>query len=481
MDAVAVHLARHDFKTLFVEVLGWDHAAAEHRFEADGLTFDFHLIAHKRGFQILVCETDRYTLFNRSRLRELERQVFRLAHEHIVIYTCKEPRKQVWQWAIHMPDKGRLRHREHPFFSKEPPQALVERLGGLRFGLAEEEQVTLVDALDRVRLALDTVSELSFVKKPWYAEQSDRLARAMRAGGEPEFHIFVMFHIRLSRWGGRLITRRIGIAPEDAEQIACLTLMRAARGFDPALGYQFSTYACTALQRGATRCYREPFLITREAVHAYRWFRHVQRSLSIRFAEAGTSEASRFLRERILVNPGTALRYAWLEAVTNAEPLPPLSKCERNWDGSPLLDEEDGGSDLHRDAMALIIRSAIAKLSPADQRIVQLRYGFGAEEHTLERIAQEFGLTKERIRQRLLKAEAIMRPHVLQMLGEPPEPPREPLPGTSAPERQPSIPEQEPLASLAQPLGAAERQDSDPPVLSSASPHIQPGLFSNAH
>jgi hypothetical protein len=201
MDDVGVHLARHDFKALFVEALGWDHASAEHRLDADGLTFTFRLIAHKRGFQILVCEADRYTLFNRHRLRELERQIARLAHEDVIIYTCSEPRKQVWQWAVHMPDGRKLRHREHPFFTEMPPQALLTRIQGLRFSLDEEERITLADALDRARGALDTKSEHNlFVNHPKYAEQGDKLAMAMASGGIEDFHRFVLFHRRLARW-----------------------------------------------------------------------------------------------------------------------------------------------------------------------------------------------------------------------------------------------------------------------------------------
>jgi len=186
MDEFTSHLTCHDFRTLFVERLGWDHASGTIAAEADGLAYRFDIIAHKRGFQVIHCRADRYTLFNRRRLRSLQKQILRVAHEHIVIYSCEEPKKQVWQWAVHMPDGQRLRHREHPFFSSSPSDGLVTRLRSLRFTLAEEERVTLVDALDRVRRALDTRADLDlFVNKPRYAEKSDRLAMAMRAGGEP--------------------------------------------------------------------------------------------------------------------------------------------------------------------------------------------------------------------------------------------------------------------------------------------------------
>jgi RNA polymerase primary sigma factor len=47
-------------------------------------------------------------------------------------------------------------------------------------------------------------------------------------------------------------------------------------------------------------------------------------------------------------------------------------------------------------------------LSPGEEKIVRMRFGIGFDrEHTLEEISQEFGLTRERIRQ--IEAKAIQR------------------------------------------------------------------------
>lgn len=45
------------------------------------------------------------------------------------------------------------------------------------------------------------------------------------------------------------------------------------------------------------------------------------------------------------------------------------------------------------------VHAAISTLSSRKQEIIRLRYGMGCEEHTLEAVAQIFGLTRERIRQ----------------------------------------------------------------------------------
>jgi len=92
-------------------------------------------------------------------------------------------------------DGRRLRPREHPFFSGSPPAALGARLNGLRFTLDEEENVTFIDALHRVREALDLSPELNLIaKRPWLAERSDELAVAMAQGDKEPFDAFILLH-----------------------------------------------------------------------------------------------------------------------------------------------------------------------------------------------------------------------------------------------------------------------------------------------
>ena len=54
-----------------------------------------------------------------------------------------------------------------------------------------------------------------------------------------------------------------------------------------------------------------------------------------------------------------------------------------------------------RDKMAGLLRM----LSPSEEKVLPMRFGIGCDrEHTLEEIAQDFGLTRERIRQIEVKA-----------------------------------------------------------------------------
>jgi hypothetical protein len=57
-------------------------------------------------------------------------------------------------------------------------------------------------------------------------------------------------------------------------------------------------------------------------------------------------------------------------------------------------------------------------LNERDAEIVRRRYGFNRTPETLESIARSVNLTRERVRQIILKAEAALRPLLEQKLGE---------------------------------------------------------------
>ena len=100
MGGVVAALAEHAFEHLFIECLGWDRLRATLSALWKETNLQLTAIAQKRGFAVLHCATHRTMLADRRLLREIQRQVRRTYHEHIIIYSCETPRKQVWQWVI---------------------------------------------------------------------------------------------------------------------------------------------------------------------------------------------------------------------------------------------------------------------------------------------------------------------------------------------------------------------------------------------
>lgn len=419
MNRLSEHLADHDFSGLFIEVLGWDRIKAHLTVDIDGAAIQLATIAEKRGLRVIHCGADRYPLFDRRKLRAIQRRVLKVAHEHILIYTCDEPKKQVWQWAILRSDGRTLFHREHPFFSNAPPTALVARIHELRFTLAEEENITLIDALQRVRLALDTKAEQNlFVDRPWYARMSDELARRMEGGGIEAYHEFVLFHQRLPQWATRKFAYVLGLDDEDAEQIGMICLLRAAKRFEPERGYQFSTYATTSIRRECTRVGPKVAFLIRPPVHRFWRLNRVRRAVVRLQARRGPVRTSEILEWAMLRDSRFAADWSDFVRAMNVRSCSDPSRPEFDQVRQLISTEPDPAFQSRFDRGLEYLDECLADLPPNDADLLRRRYGIDCEPETLEAIGCSLGVTKERIRQRQLKIERDLRNMLLEKLGE---------------------------------------------------------------
>lgn len=148
-------LQMFDFKALFTQELGWDKYAAHIPVTVDGKTFTLNAIAEKRGMQVFECAAPSSDGFPEYDLRrKIEKQVAKLAHEHIIIYTDAAKTVQKWQWVRREPGRP-LACREPGFTKGQSGEALVQKLQVLAVDLAEEESLSLVDVTRRARQAFD--------------------------------------------------------------------------------------------------------------------------------------------------------------------------------------------------------------------------------------------------------------------------------------------------------------------------------------
>ncbi|MBN8597912.1 MAG: sigma-70 family RNA polymerase sigma factor [Planctomycetes bacterium] len=401
---IADQLKSHDFVSLFIETLGWDRAAGIARIRVDDIDFELRTIAHKRGFKVIHCPAHRYTLMNRGRLRRLQRLVRKFAHEHIVIYTCEEPRKQVWQWAIERPGQKSLMHREHPFFSDMPPEGLLARLGGIVFAIGEEERVTLADALERVRLALDVPAELKlFVGMPWYCEQSDILAREMRNATPGARERFILFHTKLAKWGARKGRGLFGLDEEDCFQDAAVGLIQAADRYDPDRG-QFSTYAFHWMRQACQRFGQLEAISAHVPPSVYWRFRRVNAQAARAEARSGPGSTHRLLLRLALRAGLDPRRYRRLAASVGVARFGDYG--HHLWQKAAQVadDYPDPLRQMLSQEIAELVGRTLKNLDKFHARLLVRRFGLEGERSTLQEIADDVGLSRERVRQLESKA-----------------------------------------------------------------------------
>lgn len=397
-------LAEHRFAELFREELGWDRASGNLTIEVDqGRRFTFDAVAQKRGFQILQCNVDRPVICNRGLLRRAQREVARSAHEHILIYYCDTPAKQVWQWAVRDDGGRRFLHREHPFFSCAPPPPLLDRMAGLRFTLRDEDDgVTLVDALRRVRAALDAPPDRKlFVKRPGRAERGDALAVAMRNGDQEAFHQFVELHLPLARRLTKRLQHLHGADPDDAEQIAVLGLIQAARRFNPELGFRFSTYAYYAIRQEILRRGPESALLIRLPEHLIAPLFQTRRRLDRLHAAEGPGRVNDELARLCAKDPSLARLWSSFERCLNVCSLSNGPEPERL--AAMVFDDEIDEQPLVRLLLAertQRIEDALNRLTGRPSQVLRMRFGIDGEPpRSLAEIGRVLGVTRERVRQ----------------------------------------------------------------------------------
>lgn len=398
-------LSQHLFLHFFIEALGWDRMPSsfmEFRFSNESIA---RPVAQKRGIVVITCEVHRTDLASRSLLRRHQRELRKLYHEHILIHYCESPRKQVWQWVTSAGDGRRVIHREHPFFSDNPPPRLLERLEQLAIPMEQEEQTTLVDVLDRVRTALLPDAEFNlFARRPWYAKESDRLAMELKSGMSGAFGKFVVFHMPLARKASRMLVRWFGMDIDDAEQTAMIGLLEAARRFDPDKGFQFSTYASYWLKQCCQRYGLEWGLPIRMPTYVFWPCYRLTFLRNELIATYGPIDGeTRFAEE--LESAGVSMEQ-W-ENFYHAQHVDSFSDVPRR-ERPNVIDDHDAAGSQESAITAEFenaIHAAIATLKTRQQVILKMRYGFGDMPHTLKQIGEHLGITRERVRQIQSKAE----------------------------------------------------------------------------
>jgi RNA polymerase primary sigma factor len=398
---LASYLRSHAFRELFVEDLGWERVGGRWTISAKRDAFSVEAVAHKRGFQVFLCAADRFTLIDRYKLRAIQKQVAKYAHEHIIVYAAEAPRRQVWQWGLRLPDGKRFQHLEHPFFSNSPPPGLLARLERLRFALDEEEAVTLLDAVSRVRDVLIADAEFNlFAKRPNYARKSDELARAMARGGVQEFHEFMLFHRGLWPFFAKRWYRALHIDQDEAEQLCALGVMRAARLYDPDRGIQFATYAGQSAKRVARRLaadIRFPLRLPQYVLPTCFGAQRLQHEVLV----ARGPQAAREAVETMLAEVSKPVAQAWdaFERMATRESL--SERREPAFEAARQIAASESSPDTSLICQEIIdeLHRLVGRLGERERLMVRLYHGFDGEPLTLQAIGDRFRLTRERVRQ----------------------------------------------------------------------------------
>lgn len=277
--------------------------------------------------------------------------------------------------------------------------------------MAQEPLLTAADEIDLAKRIERGLKARRRLEQPDLVEKSERWRRHLRRlvvdGQNAREH--------LGRANTRLvvsIAKRYmgqGLPFPDLIQEGNVGLMRAVDKYDYTRGNRFSTYATWWIRQAITRALAQKTRTIRIPLHMTERIRQMYRAAQDLEQTLGRRPTAEEIASAMEV-AADAVR-AMLDASQHAIALErPVGDDGDSEFGDFIEDQEtiSPADSAMQNLLGETIEEVLAELTPRQSHILRLRFGLGGgEPHTLEEIANKFGLSRERIRQ--LEKEALRR------------------------------------------------------------------------
>ena len=265
--------------------------------------------------------------------------------------------------------------------------------------------------LDPVQIYLKEIGTVSFLT----ADEEKALAKRIEKGDDEAKNKLMRANLRLVV---SIAKKYIGRSPNltllDLIQEGNIGLRRAVEKFDWRRGYKFSTYATWWIRQAITRALADQARTIRIPVHMVETiskYTQVRRRL---LQDLGREPLAEEIAAEMGINVDKVHHIQKISQETVSLETP-VGEGEEDSVLAEFIEDEKIITPSQEAARTLLrerLSEILVDLSPREQKILAMRFGLeDGVTHTLEEVGNEFGVTRERIRQIEAKSLERIREH----------------------------------------------------------------------
>lgn len=264
---------------------------------------------------------------------------------------------------------------------------------------------------DAVQMYLKEIGKIPLIK----ADEEKDLAKRIEKGDEEAKNLLIKANLRLVV---SIAKKYVGRSPDltllDLIQEGNFGLFRATEKFDWRRGYKFSTYATWWIRQAVTRAIADQARTIRIPVHMVETITKYKQVLRRLAQDLGRDPLPEEIASEMNIEVEKIHQIQKIDQDTVSLEAPVGGEDEDSTLGEFIKEEKIPSPDQQASLRLLgdQIKEIISDLSPKEQKILAMRFGLkDGVTHTLEEVGNEFGVTRERIRQIEAKAVEKIRQH----------------------------------------------------------------------